>query len=364
MSTSRSVRIVALAGLGVAVIAGTAFTVTRSNDDGEAVSTYAGSRRGFADGRASSAQFHYPGGLEVGRDGTVFVVDADNDRIRRISTDGNVSTFAGSGTRGYRDGSPTVAQFAFASDLTIGPDGSLFVTDQNNSRIRRIDAAGNVTTVAPNFEFDTPTGVVIRPSDGHLIVADAGTHALYSIDLATNTVTVLAGIPGKPGRTDAADPLAAQFNAPFRIDYGRAGELYIADASNHLIRRMDATGAVTTFAGTGEPGYRDGALATAAFNNVVGLAVDARGNLWIPDFRNHSIRWIDVNGKTVCTVTGSGKPGFRNGPLELAVFQFPHSISVGPDGAVFVTADGTEESRGHLVRRIVAPDPPCTAPST
>jgi DNA-binding beta-propeller fold protein YncE len=210
---------------------------------------------GFRDG--SPARFSDPWGTAVAADGRVFVADAgDNDRIRVIDRTGRTEAFAGS-VSGMADGPASVARFDTPSGIAIDAGGALYVADTGNDAIRRVDPQGTVTTIA-------------------------GGHG--------------------PGNRDGAGRYA-RFNGPVGVAVDGRGNIYVADTYNHRIRRIDASGTVTTIAG-GAPGFQDGAAAQARFDTPCSLAIGPDGSIWVADTRNRAIRRIAPDG-TVSTLAQS-----------------------------------------------------------
>lgn len=188
---------------------------------------------GFADGRGDAARFRLPGGLLMHSNGLLYVVDKDNHRIRTITVDGEVRTLAGSGTEGGLDGPAAIATFAFPVAIAESGNGSAYVTQHGARAIRRIDSDGTVSTVwSEEAEVSGLSGIAVL-EDGGIAVSDSARSQLLII--RDGVAHVLAG--NEPGNTDGPVALA-QFNAPTGLLVGPNGELVIADHDNHLIRRI------------------------------------------------------------------------------------------------------------------------------
>jgi sugar lactone lactonase YvrE len=262
------------------------------------------SGQGYRDGAAATARFSYPNGLVAGAGGNIYVADPRNHAIRRISGGDVVSTVAGTvGRSGHLDGPAAIAEFNGPVDVARDSAGNLFVVDNGNHVIRRIDREGQVTT--------------------------------------------FAGTPGQTGSTDGTGR-AARFNSPVSIALDPAGNLLVGDAGNQLVRRISPDGRVSTLAGhAGEAGGTDGAGDTARFNGIGGLAVDRAGNVYVAETGNHTIRKITANG-VVTTIAGSaGQAGATDGTGAAARFCGPSGIACDSTGALFVA-----DSYCHLIRRI------------
>lgn len=273
--------------------------------------------------------------------GNLFI--ADGRRVRRLSVSGAATVAAGDGTFGFRGdgGSATLAQLQQPSGLAITP-GGLLIADENNHRLRRIDASGIITTVAgtgvPGFGMDGdiptatpiahPTGVSVDAA-GSAWFAEASGHRVRRLPPSGPLVTVAGtGAAGfDPGESSARN---ARLNSPAFVLADAQGNVYVADAGNHRVRRIDLTGRITTVAGNGIQGYSgDGVPATATqLNEPRALAFDASGRLYIADSGNHRIRRVEADGRIV-TVAG-----------ELMPLRTPRGIAFGPDGTLFIADSG------------------------
>jgi sugar lactone lactonase YvrE len=263
------------------------------------VSTFAGSGiGGFADGIASVAQFNGIDGLAVDTAGNVYVADTNNHRVRKISPAGVVSTLAGS-TQGYANGTGTAARFNNPSGVAVDAAGNVFVTDTFNYRIRKITPAGVVSTLAGSgiagfangsgtaAQFNKTYGIAVNDA-GSIFVADALNHRIRKIT-ASGVVTTLAGsVYGYAN----GNGTAAKFSYPYGITVDATGTVYVTDAEDNRIRKITIAGMVSTLAGSGIGGFADGIGTTAQFINPCGVSVDAVGSVFISDATNHRIRKI------------------------------------------------------------------------
>ncbi|MEI6653274.1 MAG: choice-of-anchor D domain-containing protein [Verrucomicrobiota bacterium] len=318
-----------------------------SNDpglDGVQVTTVAGSASGFVDGTVAAAQFNQPSGLTTDAEGNIYVADTLNHRIRKITAGGTVATVAGTGVAGFADGPGATAQFNEPLGVVLGGDGTLFVSDSKNHRIRAISPGGEVTTyagfgvagftegVANGARFNSPSGLTIDAA-GFLYVADRNNHRIRKV-AADGSVSTLAGT-GIAGFTNGAGNVA-QFNGPLGVAVNAAGVVYVTEAAAHSIRKIQPDGMVSAFAGSPTtPGFHDGAGAVARFASPVGLAVDAGGEVVVADPGNQRIRKVTPGGM-VSTRAGSGIQGAANGLGEVAQFDNPVAAAVNSVGELLV----------------------------
>ena len=409
-----------------------------------AVSTFAGSTAGFADATGTAAQFKTPSGLATDGSGSIYVADEQNHRIRKITQAGEVTTVAGTGVPALLNGSSVVARFNAPTGIAVGLDKNLIVADAENQVLRRIvveplsvvssvvvgsaNAAGiqvsavldvvalgldpgvtyyfrwkstNTGVTQPLgqsfFLYDFPV-VATNPAT-NLVPTSARLNATvdpkggptkvlleYSTDpnlLHPLEVTTLAGVGGKPAGivvdaggdvlvTDRVNHLIrritpagvvttfagsgvagvadgtgtdAQFENPAGIAMDHSGNFYVADSSNHRIRKITGAGVVTTFAGSGVAGFADGAGAVAKFLYPAGVAVDADHHVYVADAGNHRIRKIDAITGLVTTLAGTGAAGFVDGDYLTAQFSSPQALAVGATGKVLVADTGNQRIR-------------------
>lgn len=276
------------------------------------VTTIAGNgKQGYVNSNNGlAASFNHPSGIAVDKSGNIYVADVFNHVIRKISFSGSVSTFAGNGLPGYKNGKGIMASFTFPVDLTVDETGNIFVVDEGNQRIRKITTSGLVTSFAGNgspglrndvsgqlAEFNQPNGVAID-LEGNLYVADQLNHVIRKIT-PKGSVSTLAG-NGLAGSADNEIGTLASFNNPRSITVNQAGFVFVGDIMNQRIRKITPNGAVSTLAGTGAPGSHDNANGlVAGFYFPNGLAVDSFGNLYVADCLNNKIRKVQTTGYTV-----------------------------------------------------------------
>jgi hypothetical protein len=312
---------------------------TTIRQDNVIVTTFAGSTPGFQNGPGASALFDRPNGVAVDAIGNVYVADRGNHQIRKITPAGVVSTFAGS-TAGFQDGPGTSARFNDALGVAVDANGNVYVADSGNHRIRKITPAGDVTTLAGStagFQdgpgasalFNTPIGVAVD-ANGNVYVGDRHNQRVRKITPAGD-VTTLAG--STAGFQDGPGASALFFNL-FGVAVDANGNVYVADYSNHRIRKITPAGVVSTLAGSTQ-GFQDGPGASAQFNGPFGVAVDANGNVHVGDESNQRIRKITPAG-VVSTLAGSGILGFQDGPGTSARFNTPRGVAFDANGNVYV----------------------------
>jgi sugar lactone lactonase YvrE len=263
-----------------------------------AVETVAGGGEGFLDGPAASALFNTPSGIALTRNRDILVADTSNNRIRRIAQSGNVSTVAGSGERGYQDGPAAEARFDGPIGIGVDAAGNIFVADTYNDCIRKISTGGWVSTVAgtglPGYKdgepgsamFDTPCGVAVDPG-GNLLITDTANNAIRKISV-TGEVSTLAG--GSRGSDDGHGQ-EARFDHPVGIAITHDGFLFVTDESSGRIRMITPEGNVRIIAGHIE-GFANGKGLGARFNRPSGIAVDRNGALYVADGDNYLIRKV------------------------------------------------------------------------
>jgi hypothetical protein len=259
------------------------------------VSTLAGSAESKGkdptDGLGPAARFDWPMGLAVAADGTVYVTDTYQHTIRKITPSGVVTTLAGSpATPGSQDGPGPAARFNHPVGLAIASSGLLYVADVDNQLIRSV----------------TPEGVV----------------------------RTVAGLAGSKGSADGS-AATARFHSPYGVVLGREGELYVADTDNQTIRKITATGDVSTVAGMpGRKGYADGPGSQAQFNHPSGIALAPDGTLYVADDDNQVIRTVTPTGGVTTLAGTAGKKGFTEGAAATARFHAPTTIAVAASGTV------------------------------
>ncbi|MCE7992289.1 MAG: T9SS type A sorting domain-containing protein [Roseivirga sp.] len=304
------------------------------------VSTLAGSASGLADGTGTGASFFLPFGLAIDINGNIYVADSFNNRIRKITADGVVSTIGTSGS------------FTTPMAVTVDADGNVYAVGAGN-KVQKITPDGTVSTVAggnngfqdgtgTDAQFNVPNGITVDQS-GNLFVADQLNHSIRMIT-PVGVVTTIAGSINA-GFADGTGS-AASFNSPSGIAVDASGNLYVADQLNHSIRKITATGVVSTIAGSGTSGFADGTGTSALFAGPFGIAMDRSGNLYVGDENNNRVRKIDANG-VVSTLAGNGTTGKLDGAVQAATFNNLRGVAVGSDGLIYVADQGNS-----LIRKV------------
>lgn len=320
------------------------------------VTTIAGTgNKGYKDGAAGNAMFNWPTGIVAAADGTIFVADYSNHRLRRIDPSGIVSTLAGSGRPGYADGKGSEALLWGPDNIAMDHENNILVADADNFRIRKTTMEGVVTTVAGNGHMGYRDGEAVKAMFGYPTGVAADEQGRYYVaDRRSHTVrlitaegkvSTIAGIP-HPGLVDGIG-MEARFREPISVAVGSDGVVYVADSGNNAIRKITPDGKVTTLAG-GVKGYRDGTGADAMFNWPTGIAVDSNGNIFVCDSSNNKIRRVTPGG-VVSTVAGGLLSGSTDGIAWRARFKFPTGIGVDSSGNIYVADSGN-----NLIRKISA----------
>lgn len=321
--------------------------------------------QGFSGDGGSAATAQLAGVMAAVRDadGNVYLSDTGNHRIRKVSAEGTITSIAGTGESGYAGdgGAASTALLNQPTGLALDGSGHLFVADTGNSVVRRIDlTSGTISTIAGNGQdgFLGDGGPAVRawlsfPSAvwldtrGNLLIADTGNNRIRKVS-ASGVMTTIAGTGASTIDGDGGNAIEAALSEPSALTGDDDGNIYIADTGNHRIRRIDRSGIITTVAGNGVPGFTgDGGQAVAAeLLSPGGVAVDADGILLISDTGNHRIRQVTPDG-VISTVGGNGETAFAGdgGPAGTATLASPTGLSVGTDGALLLADPGHDRIR-------------------
>jgi uncharacterized protein (TIGR03437 family) len=257
-------------------------------------------------GRATAAELNQPGGLAFDSAGNLYIADSENHRVRRVTPDGIISTFAGTGQEGYGgDGGPALqARFRLPVGLAFDAAGNLFIADAGNNRVRRVTPGGTVSTVAGrnvggfsgdggpalDAQLNFPTAVAFDPA-GHLYISDTSNHCVRRVDKETGVITTYAGVGGSPGYEEFGNRL----NQPGGIAFNQEGVLFICDQFNDVVTLRRTSGGLATVVGNWRTSQEDfGALYTVRLSRPAGVAVDAAGNVVIADTGNHRVLRVEL----------------------------------------------------------------------
>ncbi len=321
-------------------------------------------------GPAAGAQLNSPGGVTLDASGNLFIADILNHRIRQVSPNGIITTVAGNGKAGFSgDGTPAAgAQLNSPAGVAVDASGNLFIADPGNQRIRKVSPGGIISTVTGNGTpayfgdggpaagglLRNPLGVAVDGS-GNLLIADSGNYCIRKVS-SNGIITTVAGNGTRGYSGDSSRATNAQLSFPTAMTVDASGSLFIADNGNNRFRKVSPAGIITTVAGNGTSGYSgDGGPATSAqLAGPSGMKVDATGNLFIADILNHRIRKISPNG-IIATVAGNGTPGYSGdvGPATSAQLTFPSGVAFDASGNLFIADTGNSRIRKILPNGII-----------
>ncbi len=322
------------------------------------VSMFSGSSMvpGFVNGTPAMAQFNSPRGMAIDNLNNLYVADELNHCIRKITTGGSVTTFAGTGNAGHQDGAYNVARFNHPYDIVFDPIQEYFyVADRDNHCIRKISMLGDVITIAgipgiPGYvdapglsaRFLQPTGITVEGEPEKIFIADAGNHCIRKLD-NFSIVTTLAG-SSSVGNIDGTGA-SAKFNSPLDITWDTAGFFVVTDIANHNVRRLSENGTVTTIGGAGAPGYLDGPGWQSLFNTP-GCVVSQNNESFICDAMNNRLRKIETSGEVI-TLAGDGNAGAINGAGMQSRFNQPAGIIRDSYGNLYIS-----DRANHAIRKV------------
>jgi sugar lactone lactonase YvrE len=332
----------------------------------QTITTVAGSGTpGFTGdgGAAISAEVNHPYGVAVDATGNIYIADGANHRVRKVNTSGVITTFAGNGTSGYSGdgGSATSAQLSFPVAVTVDGSGNIYIADNNNSCIRKVNTLGIITTAAGNGTLQGyggdggpatsakmiwPYGVALDGS-GNIYVADTYNNRVRKVN-TSGIISTYAGNGSAGYSGDGGPATSARLNNPWGIAVDGSGNVYIGDSKNNCIRKVNNSGVISTIAGNNIPGFSgDGGLATSAqLNNPTGMTLDASGNLFISDIANNRVRKVNTFG-IISTFAGNGIRGFSGdgGSSITAELANPNAVALDGAGNVFVADTGNQRIR-------------------
>lgn len=328
------------------------------------IATVVGNRSaGFSGdgGSATAAAINAPSGIFITSSGVLYFCDQANNRVRRVSTGGIITTVAGNGVAGAAGdgGMATAARLDNPMGVTVDAAGNVYIADYNNAKIRKVNTSGVITTLigtgAPGFSANgtaatiatiaKPTGVAVDAA-GNVYFSEQNNHIIRKIG-TTGYISTVAGNQSPSFSGDGGAATAAGISYPAGLFFDASGNLIIVDNGNGRIRKVNTSGIISTLAGNGGSGFSgDGGPATAsAFNNLSGAAYDASGNLLIADQNNYRIRKVSTTG-TITTVAGTGAAGYAGDGSAATACSFyrPSGVAVYA-GNIYVTDMGNSAIR-------------------
>ncbi|WP_372637381.1 S-layer homology domain-containing protein [Cohnella sp.] len=325
-------------------------------------------------GLAASAQINIVYHVAVDAAGNLYFADSYNHVIRKVDTSGIITTAAGrpgveaNWSIPSGDGGPaTSATLRYPGGVTFDSAGNMYITEIGYERVRKVDTNGIITTVAGSSTggqgyagdggpataalLNNPVDVAVD-SAGNLYIAEIFNHTIRKVDQTTGIITTVVGTGASGFSGDGGPATSAQLNTPYSIDFDDSGNLYIADRNNNRVRKVDTSGNISTVAGTGVAGYSgDGGPATAArMDSPIGLTVDDDGTLYVVENSNHVIRKISPTG-IITTIAGTGTFGDSGdgGPAKTAQLRVPLGIDLDHNGNLFVADRGN-----HKIKKLEA----------
>jgi len=318
------------------------------------ISGFSGNRT-LTDGPADQAEFGFPRDLLMDDEWNLYISDSGNRAIRMMTPDGVVTTFAGTGEFGNEDGPRNEATLGSPNQMVWHENGDMYFTDRTTHFVRKISSDGIVSTIAgtgarssvdgpvDRATFELPNGIVID-ADGNIYVSDTGGNTIRMITPDGNVVTVAGS--GEFGFAEGNARNAA-FRWPGSMIMDGEGNIILSDIRNHMIRKLAPNGDVMVIAGTGERGFADGEALQAQFNDPGALLLADNGSIYVADIRNHRIRKISADG-VVTTIAGTGEEGFTDGPALEATFNAPFGLAFDQDGNLFVS-----DLENNRIRKII-----------
>ena len=302
---------------------------------------------------ATTAELNGLSAIVADKYGNIYIAEAFSNRIRKVNINGIISTVAGNGTRGFSGdgGVATLAQLSSPSELVFDTLGNLYFSDEYNHVIRKIDTNSIITTIAGNgmsgFNGDSvaatsatlyyPRGIVID-NYGNIYISDQFNNRIRKVD-SKGIITTVAGNGTAGYSGDGAGATSAQLNYPNGVTLDIFSNLYISDNGNNVIRKITPNGIISTIAGNGSGGFNgDGGAATSAELNIpIGVAIDKYGNIFIADYFNNRIRKVNTKG-IISTVVGNGIYGFSGdgGAADSAELNDPEGISIDAYGNLYI----------------------------
>lgn len=316
------------------------------------VSTFAGSTAGLVNGIGINARFQHPNSIAIDAFDNLIICDRTNHTIRKITSEGVVSTVAGNGTIGSADGTP--GQFNYPWDVTIDANGNMLIADKDNRKIRKITLAGVVSTIAGDGTTGNKEGIPGSFNNPMYVTTDIAGN-IYVADRNNNKIRKIAS--NGEVSTFAGDGSTTLLNQPQGVAIDKNGNLIVVDQKNYRIKQISPAGTITNIAGSGTKGYSDGDLGkplTAQIGDVFGITIDKAGNILFADASNARIRMIvpkepgKYDDADVVTIAGTGVTGKIDGIGTSATFNNPYDVAVDSKGNIYVA-----DASNHLIRKIV-----------
>jgi sugar lactone lactonase YvrE len=316
------------------------------------IGTFAGGTLGYSDGTGSEAQFNTPTGIAFDSLGNLFVCELQNCTIRKITSSGVVTTIAGNpgaspNPRGNTDGTGSSARFDRPTDLAIDSSGNMFICDQQNHRIRKVTSAGVVTTFAGSTEgfvnatgtsakFSYPFGICIDASNNLYVTEPLGSRIrkVTSAGVVTTFVNAAGGF---------------DLQSPHGIEIDSSGNLYVCDYYGQAIKKVTSAGVITNLAGTGVQGYEDTEAGAAQLNFPIGIALAPSGNLYVTEYMGCQVRKVTTAGVVTTEAGFFGIGGNNDGLGRAARFGGPYGIAVSTAGRVFISDSGGMSIRASVL---------------
>jgi sugar lactone lactonase YvrE len=313
---------------------------------------------------ATTVPLVLPSAITLDAQGNLYLAETANHVVRKVDSSGHITVVAGTGTQGYGgDGGPATAALLDSPQGLAVDARSLYIADTHNHRIRKVDlTSGTITTIAGNSSaasdgdaglataatLDAPTALALD-NEGNIYLADVRSHRIRKIS-AAGFITTIAGTGAQGFDGDGAIAVASLLDSPEGLAIDSSGNLYIADSHNHRVRRIEtSTGAITTVAGTGAAGFSgdSGSAVTAALSLPQGLTIDPQGNVYLADTANHRVRRIDATHGTISTIAGEGTQAFAGdgGPAAAANLDSPRSAVVSDAGSLVIADTGNRRIR-------------------
>jgi sugar lactone lactonase YvrE len=298
---------------------------------------------GAVDGNGTNAQFSSPRQLAIDQNGNLYVADANNSEIRKITSSGTVTTVAGM-VAGFSSPNATIptANFHFPNGITVDPSGNLYIANSGSNVINKITPTGQFLAIlSPNPDISSETNYseplgVAADSEGNVFVANTFANTILKIS-SDGVVTTLAGSSVSPPGNQDGNGATATFYYPHALTVDSSGNVFVADTYNGLIRKVTPSGDVTTFAGLG----------VVYFISPRGIVFDSQGNLYVSDIATNLINKITPSGKVSVFAGTANVPGSLDGLGTNAMFNFPYGLAIDPEDNIYVA-----DTNNHVIRKI------------